>query len=29
MSNIDPDRGQFLIYQREDGTLTLDVRLED
>jgi len=26
---MDPSRGQFLVYQAEDGALKLDVRLED
>ena len=26
---LEPSKGQFLVYQAEDGTLKLDVRLED
>jgi len=26
---LGPSKGQFLVYQAEDGTLKLDVRLED
>ena len=27
--NLEQSKGQFLVYQREDGTLKLEVRLED
>jgi len=26
---VESAKGQFLVYQREDGSLKLDVRLED
>ena len=28
-NDLAPSKGQFLVYQAEDGTLKLDVRLED
>ncbi len=28
-NDIDESRGEFLVYKAEDGTLKLDVRLED